>query len=393
MSITMMMQRLRAGLQIPFDRLRAHPGISITAAIDVLILVLEWLSAPPSGLIMTAVSMLLAACIVVTPVAPRMTQWMVVACFCVSSMSVEYSLGYTVIQDFSILIAVGILAYLHPFRDGIAAAAISAIGNSISNGIADNSPDVSMIATIVKLALPSITAWIIGYAFNLHQNNLRMQKIAQEHLAAEQENARLHANANVAVRMHDTLTNDLSCISAIAHQHPDDPEWNVVLQRSQSAFTQAHAVIDYLSGRNVSAQHTSPFMERLHSQLAETKHYLDFLGYHGEATIHGESLVTTHDAEEEILALLKEIGTNIQRHAVAGEAAYILSIDVTPDGVEIFETNDAGQTTLDDAERSGRGLGMHRRQIERLSGTLDTNLDDQLWILHANIPWRVPRSS
>ncbi|KAA8816612.1 hypothetical protein EMB92_07000 [Bifidobacterium callitrichos] len=389
----MMMQRLQSALQIPLDHLRSHPGISITAAIDALILVLEWLSAPPSGMIMTTVSALLAACIIATPAAPRMMQWIAVACFCVSSLPFGHSWGYTVIQDFSILIAIGILTYLHPYRDGIAAVAISAIGNAISNGIVDDQLGISVITTIVKLALPSVTAWIIGYAFNLHQNNLRIQKIAQEHLAAEQENARLHANAKVAVRMHDTLTNDLSCISAIAHQHPDDPEWNVVLQRSQSAFVQAHAVIDYLSGRNVSAQHTSPFMERLHDQLSETKHYLDFLGYHGEATIHGESLVTTHDAEEETLALLKEIGTNIQRHAVKGREAYILSIDVTPDGVEIFETNDAGQTTLDEAERSGRGLDMHRRQIERLGGVLDTNLDDQLWILHANIPWRPSRSS
>ncbi|MBT1173029.1 hypothetical protein JS528_06595 [Bifidobacterium sp. MA2] len=332
---------------------------------------------------MTIVSVVLIACIAATPVMPRLSQWLVIGCYCVSLLP----LGYTVVQDVSLAIAIGILAYLYPFTDGVAAVVVATIGGQINAVVVYSQSSFFDIAAFARVILPLATAWVCGYAANLHQKSIHMQRLAEKHLAAEKENERLQANAKIAVRMHDTLTNDLSCISAIAHQHPDDPEWNVILRRSQSAFVQAHAVIDYLSGRGIREGDGGPFMERLRQQLDEDGKYLDFLGYHGVPELHGEALVTTHDAEEEILALLKEIGTNIQRHAVPGDESYILNVDVTAEGVEIFETNDVSRTVLSEAERSGRGLAMHREQIKRLGGILDTNLDGQLWILHADIPW------
>lgn len=36
--------------------------------------------------------------------------------------------------------------------------------------------------------------------------------------------------------------------------------------------------------------------------------------------------------------------------------------------------------------RSGRGLGLHRRRIQVLGGTLNTSLEDGEWTLYADLP-------
>lgn len=88
---------------------------------------------------------------------------------------------------------------------------------------------------------------------------------------------------------------------------------------------------------------------------------------------------------------MTEIGTNIRRHAPAGDDSYLLFVTLSPEWIEIRETNDIrddadAQNGLSAQERSGRGLAMHRTRVQELGGELTTRSDDGTWMIYVRIP-------
>ena len=97
------------------------------------------------------------------------------------------------------------------------------------------------------------------------------------------------------------------------------------------------------------------------------------------------------EAAAEALSLITEIGTNIRRHAPAGDDSYLLFVTLSPEWIEIRETNDIrddadAQSGLSAQERSGRGLAMHRTRVQELGGELTTRSDDGTWMIYVRIP-------
>lgn len=203
----------------------------------------------------------------------------------------------------------------------------------------------------------------------------------------------------LAIAMHDTLSNDLTFIASVARRHRSDSDpamrrdWQAVYQRSQQAFAQTHGIIDFLAGNAGSdgtKGHASTPYERMCSVVGQARDGLAALGYGGEATVEGVVATIDPDAECEAESLIREIGTNISRHVTPDAHAYELYVTLTADAVTIRELNDipsAGHAPrLTDAERSGRGLTMHRARIAQLGGVLRTRADDGMWMTFARIP-------
>lgn len=201
----------------------------------------------------------------------------------------------------------------------------------------------------------------------------------------------------LAIMMHDTLSNDLTFIAMLARRHQDDTnpdarrDWWNVFERSQRAFAQTHEIIALLAG-DPCAPHGSdgtPY-ERIQVAIDQTSHELAALGYHGETVCDGVPCAVSPEAEHEALSLIRELGTNIVRHAAPGDDVYSLWVTLNADDIVIRQTNDIPTSKqvppLTEAERSGRGLAMHRDRITRLGGILRARREDGLWLVFASIP-------
>lgn len=276
-----------------------------------------------------------------------------------------------------------------------------------------------------------------------------------------------HGN-QLAIELHDTLSNDLTYISTIARNNLAAPagidggDWQRVLDRSQRAFAEVHGIIDFLteqSGMDTgfrdeslpvggtgtsevataeSGQVDSPtkesalardpvgagscpaianevvdnavpenaggddrtqstagmpqsFVTRVKAQITDTEEFLEAQGYRGTAAVNGIAMVVDPEAAAEVLSLMTEIGTNIRRHAPAGDDSYLLFVTLSPEWIEIRETNDIrddadAHSGLSAQERSGRGLAMHRIRVQELGGELTTRSDDGTWMIYVRIP-------
>ena len=133
------------------------------------------------------------------------------------------------------------------------------------------------------------------------------------------------------------------------------------------------------------------FVTRVKTQITDTEEFLEAQGYRGTAAVNGIAMVVDPEAAAEALSLMTEIGTNIRRHAPAGDDSYLLFVTLSPEWIEIRETNDIrddadAQSGLSAQERSGRGLAMHRTRVQELGGELTARSDDGVWMIYVRIP-------
>ncbi|KAA8816555.1 histidine kinase [Bifidobacterium callitrichos] len=304
---------------------------------------------------------------------------------------------------------------------------------------------VSAIAAGVTASLTAATAAAATWRRRLHAQE-------DENTRIEERLDDIRRSSQLAIEMHDTLSNELTFISTTARRRLQELDagpgeqgeaqgetqsetseaetWRNILDSSQRAFQEVHGIIDFLAehnlnddlnddrigngnraddGRNkeVLAQNNSPqtattdratagttpsFMSQLDGELAAMHRFLEPLGYDGTIAVNGMAVVVDAASRREALSLLHEISTNIARHVAPGPDAYVLYVMLSPEYIEIREVNDipdaAHTPQLGAAERSGRGLGMHREVIASLGGECRTRGDDGAWMLYARIPCR-----
>lgn len=323
----------------------------------------------------------------------------------------------------------------------------------------------SWLVTASAALTASVLLVLLGIALRWRKRVVNQEN---ENEQMESALADLRHGNQLAIELHDTLSNDLTYISTIARNNLAAPagidggDWQRVLDRSQRAFAEVHGIIDFLteqSGMDTgfrdeslpvggtgtsevataeSGQVDSPtkesalardpvgagscpaianevvdnavpenaggddrtqptagmpqsFVTRVKAQIADTEEFLEAQGYRGTAAVNGIAMVVDPEAAAEALSLMTEIGTNIRRHAPAGDDSYLLFVTLSPEWIEIRETNDIrddadAQSGLSAQERSGRGLAMHRTSVQELGGELTTRSDDGTWMIYVRIP-------
>ncbi|MFQ9233184.1 MAG: hypothetical protein ACLR20_08105 [Bifidobacterium longum] len=130
------------------------------------------------------------------------------------------------------------------------------------------------------------------------------------------------------------------------------------------------------------------FVTRVKAQITDTE---SFWRRRLPTAAVNHAMVVDPEAAAEALSLMTEIGTNIRRHAPAGDDSYLLFVTLSPEWIEIRETNDIrddadAQSGLSAQERSGRGLAMHRTRVQELGGELTARSDDGVWMIYVRIP-------
>lgn len=323
----------------------------------------------------------------------------------------------------------------------------------------------SWLVTASAALTASVLLVLLGIALRWRKRVVNQEN---ENEQMESALADLRHGNQLAIELHDTLSNDLTYISTIARNNLAAPagidggDWQRVLDRSQRAFAEVHGIIDFLteqSGMDTgfrdeslpvggtgtsevataeSGQVDSPtkesalardpvgagscpaianevvdnavpenaggddrtqstagmpqsFVTRVKAQITDTEEFLEAQGYRGTAAVNGIAMVVDPEAAAEVLSLMTEIGTNIRRHAPAGDDSYLLFVTLSPEWIEIRETNDIrddadAQSGLSAQERSGRGLAMHRIRVQELGGELTTRSDDGTWMIYVRIP-------
>ncbi|MFY4471586.1 histidine kinase [Bifidobacterium longum] len=323
----------------------------------------------------------------------------------------------------------------------------------------------SWLVTASAALTASVLLVLLGIALRWRKRVVNQEN---ENEQMESALADLRHGNQLAIELHDTLSNDLTYISTIARNNLAAPagidggDWQRVLDRSQRAFAEVHGIIDFLteqSGMDAgfrdeslpvggtgtsevataeSGQVDSPtkesalardpvgtgscpaianevvdnampenaggddrtqstagmpqsFVTRVKAQITDTEEFLEAQGYRGTAAVNGIAMVVDPEAAAEALSLMTEIGTNIRRHAPAGADSYLLFVTLSPEWIEIRETNDIrddadAQSGLSAQELSGRGLAMHRTRVQELGGELTTRSDDGTWMIYVRIP-------
>lgn len=323
----------------------------------------------------------------------------------------------------------------------------------------------SWLVTASAALTASVLLVLLGIALRWRKRVVNQEN---ENEQMESALADLRHGNQLAIELHDTLSNDLTYISTIARNNLAAPagidggDWQRVLDRSQRAFAEVHGIIDFLteqSGMDAgfrdeslpvggtgtsevataeSGQVDSPtkesalardpvgtgscpaianevvdnavpenaggddrtqstagmpqsFVTLVKAQITDTEEFLEAQGYRGTAAVNGIAMVVDPEAAAEALSLMTEIGTNIRRHAPAGDDSYLLFVTLSPEWIEIRETNDIrddadAHSGLSAQERSGRGLAMHRIRVQELGGELTTRSDDGTWMIYVRIP-------
>lgn len=323
----------------------------------------------------------------------------------------------------------------------------------------------SWLVTASAALTASVLLVLLGIALRWRKRVVNQEN---ENEQMESALADLRHGNQLAIELHDTLSNDLTYISTIARNNLAAPagidggDWQRVLDRSQRAFAEVHGIIDFLteqSGMDAdfrdeslpvggtgtsevataeSGQVDSPtkesalardpvgagscpaianevvdnavpenaggddrtqstagmpqsFVTRVKAQITDTEEFLEAQGYRGTAAVNGIVMVVDPEAAAEALSLMTEIGTNIRRHAPAGDDSYLLFVTLSPEWIEIRETNDIrddadAQNGLSAQKRSGRGLVRHRTRVQELGGELTTRSDDGTWMIYVRIP-------
>lgn len=302
------------------------------------------------------------------------------------------------------IIALSVLAYYAKVWESILALLSAFLAQSL---VADFLHPVDVFSWFVFVALCG-SGLLLGYVFREKSRREEAEKRqAQEELAI----ARLQlveARNKLALRIHDSLTNNLSDISLIAHEHTEDSltenpdsdvsDWRTVSERTEDSFKQIHTIIDLLSQDPQTRQNPQTgqglWEAEISSLVTRLREHHDQRGQRGHVSLEiadGLDLPQkiSPEVQEETLSLLTEIFANLQRHAPSGDDSYDLFVQIGPERILIRQTNDLsnpGTRPLPEAERSGRGLGMHQAIVEKLGGTMRTRLQDGHWLIYVSLP-------
>lgn len=280
-------------------------------------------------------------------------------------------------------------------------------------------------------------AALLGMLIRNIQRRMQVRVQAAQLQVEKQRAQQLERNVRLASQMHDGLTNDLSFIATIAYSHilqersltaseetgqentaislssPSSPsslpssqsspslaspqtvtsssDWQHVYDEAQDALDKAHFAIDRLRGKPEPLDEVADargLLQQAVPRIANReKAKLDALGFTGTVDVELAGIPDALSAQvrQEVIQLVTEVFANIRRHASV-DGTYSVSLLFAPDcqALKIVAMNTLSLQSR--GGKSGRGLQLHQHIIEQLGGSLETSVDDDVWIVRATIP-------
>ena len=206
---------------------------------------------------------------------------------------------------------------------------------------------------------------------------------------------RMRRDCELAGRTHDTVADGLSYIAFLAQQRMEDSDlddeereaWQRVDQAAQRTLDNVHRVIDVLDGGETPPG-SGCLADLLGGRVKAGVARLRTLGFDGTISVDVDGLPGVQVGEaasREASDLVDELFVNIAAHADPDQP-YSLDVAARSGRLRVVQTDVAAGRGRFRRARSGRGLGLHRRRIQVLGGTLNTSLEDGEWTLYADLP-------
>lgn len=294
------------------------------------------------------------------------------------------------------ILSIGLLAYgTNDWCAGILVLLVS-INQGVETALFSNLyPGYSFKAFPVFIVIFLITA-LCGASFRRLQERNRAQWAAER---ARHENERLKRNTEIASRIHDAVTSDLSLAALQSSWQMNDDrvtdkeQWKDVNERIVAALGNVRDVIDYME---TDEKPTGPIrrqddesprcLQWLRRDLERHDKMLRSVGFHGSGQLNVlEAPLDIDDGAKDIIGrLMNEVYANISRHAPSG-SKYEVSVLVKTHSLEITEVNDMGARHSGTLP-GGHGLRQFAAEIEHIGGRLSADCENGIWMFHARIP-------
>ena len=244
-----------------------------------------------------------------------------------------------------------------------------------------------VMLSVSMCALP----WAAGRAVSVQYREREAMATAYRLRAMEERLSRKNRDDRIARGIHDAVSNDLSQIIMIAGQHAQVGDCLEIVTRARDALNEVHRVIDLLDGAAEldgecpDDDDVGDIGDEVRRVCLRWDDELERRRLVGGATIMGRTCLDARRAEC-ALAVIGEAYTNIVRHCTDGDE-YSMIIRMDESGIRIIQSNSCrrGVTHLGGFE-SGRGLRLHRREVESLGGQLRTSYEDDTWMMHVRLP-------
>ncbi|RSX58748.1 histidine kinase [Bifidobacterium samirii] len=283
---------------------------------------------------------------------------------------------------------------------------------------------IAVIETLWLQGTPALTGAVLFQllaalaGFSVRQRR-RAASERERAIEARLRSETVAGHLELASRLHDTVTNDLSCIITMTETmllDRSDPQMETMLtgvrDRAQHALDQSHDMIDVLRGAASRHPDTDAadaaeepgdairprpdipptenpgpsWIDGLRTMVGEEERKLEVLGFRGECDVimDGEPTPPAADVRRELANVIGELFANIRRHC-APPADYVMTVRIGADEIRVMEMN-AIRPPERESVVSGRGLSLHRRLIAGLGGTMETGIEDDTWIVRITLP-------
>lgn len=272
------------------------------------------------------------------------------------------------------------------------------------HGLPDSLNIKGMTSVLPWIVMPSLACVGIGLLLNWHHQEGQRESEARNRAKS----------LDLAARLHDATTNDLSylmmSIDKLMSENPSQgdsmglPQLREVARR---ALDQTHDVIAILSSQDDEASRTREFhqhvvnegavpdrMDQFGVEVERHRRKVAVLGFQGEVIVTDPyDLLNRLDegTAQLVRSLLEETFANIAKHADCRQG-YVFAMQVRSDGLYASVADVSADEVADRSTESTKALGMGfglshlRRMIGQKGGWLRTREEDGYWSCLAYIP-------
>ena len=248
---------------------------------------------------------------------------------------------------------------------------------------------------------PYCIALFCGLVVREWQNLLVRQRLAEREIAYRKEQLRM------VHTLHDSVANTLSYAVLLCRGRQDEHDEQIERLLEQSLKTLRSDVIapvtnqidvddDRTAGASMAAclsdanrAGDSSCMDDVRAELRGISDRLAALGFTGEAIFINRGGDPVHQWSEMVCGIVRELGSNIAKHAAPGD--YALTV-VTDDGRTTIMSNACADDRQmggkhDEALSSGFGLGDLLNVVHNAGGTAEWCCEDGEWSIAIELPW------
>lgn len=311
---------------------------------------------------------------------PRVACALIIAVFAVTCAIPD---DYAAMQNWGFEFALAYSAYLYSPWASILCCG-GALAGVWSSFFLHQTPALSCLSNSTLYLLTYI-AGLLFKLFRLQAAN--KEKELQMQAMAEKANF-TQRNANLAKSLHDSVTAELTSIAILSNNAAMEPRGydlsdtlHTINAQADKALNDIHESIRTLlsdGNPDKATQHKT-----VQSIVQEGDQYLHHLGFKGDSVVF--PLDSALELSDAVADMFKELYSNIARHCAPRVDEYSLCVMVDEQSLRIIQSNTvSGNQTH--TFHSGYGLGMLRRAVASMNGTLTTTYDDAEWTATIRLP-------